>query len=132
MRTVQVRTEGQYFNHSVKQNKAVDITFKMPYTELTNYIRSIQMLNENVTLGAKIGADKKVQTLGTFMIHNVRVDGDGEGTIRFNSQLDFVNLKIINELALRNEEPLQVFLKAQIDISGLEDEESEPENNKND
>lgn len=128
MEVIQIKTEGRYHNHGVKQNKNIDIQFKLPYAELTNYIQSIQMLNENVTLGGRIGADKKVNTLGSFMIHSVKIDGDGEGTIKFNSQLDFANLEVINELAIRNDEPFELFLKAEIDTEDLQnDEESEDE-----
>lgn len=127
MQTVRVKAEGKYVSHSVKANKNVDVSFKMPYTELTNYIQSIQMLNENVTVASKIGADKRPIKLGTFMINSVRIDNDGEGTIKFNSQLDHVDAANINELATRNDEPLFVYMKADIDIGeeGDDDEDLE-------
>lgn len=118
METVKLKFEAKYTTHTVKANKAVDITFKMPYTELTQYIGSIQMLNENVTVAAKIGSDKKPNKLGTFMITNISVDRDGQGTLKVNSQLDYVESKSINELASRNDEPMFLFLKADIDTEG--------------
>jgi hypothetical protein len=124
--TVKIRFEGKYTTHSVKANKSIDITFKMPYTELTNYIGTIQMLNENVTVAGKIGGDKKPLKFGTFMVHNISVDRDGQGTLKFNSQLDFIESANINELAERNEEPLIIMLKA--DIEDLtDDDETEEE-----
>jgi len=129
MQVIKVKTEGRYTSHNVKANKSIDVTFKMPYTELTNYIQSLQMLNEDVTLAGKIGADKKPLKLGIFMVQKVTVDNDGEGTIKFNSQLDYVEPKNINELASRNDEPLFIFMKATIDIdeSELEEEEDSEE-----
>lgn len=125
METVKVKTEAKYVSHDVKANKSVNITFKMPYSELTNYIQTIQMLNENVTVAGKIGTDKKPYKLGTFMVQSIGVDRDGQGTIKFNSQLDFVDSAAINELAGRNDEPLSLLLKADIDIEqGESDEEA--------
>lgn len=121
MQTVKVKAEGSYYNHNVRQNKAIDVQFKIPYSELTNYIQSIQMLNEDVKLAAKIGAEKPA-TLGTFMINSIKIDNDGEGTIKFNSQMDFVDANKINDLAVRNDEPLVILMKAQIDVEE-EDEE---------
>lgn len=126
METVKLKFEAKYATHTVKANKAVDVTFKMPYTELTQYIGSIQMLNENVTVASKIGPDKKPNKLGTFMISNISVDRDGQGTLKFNSQLDFVEPDNINQMASRNDEPMILFLKADIeDIEETEDPDSE-------
>jgi hypothetical protein len=127
METIKIKFEAKYQNHSVKANKSVDMSFKMPYSELTNYIQSIQMLNENVTVAGKIGSDKKPAVLGTFMVHAINVDRDGQGTLKINSMLDYVESKNINELAERNEEPLQLFLKAEIDTDEDEDEDEDEE-----
>lgn len=121
METVKIKTEANYVSHGVKSNKSIDIHFKMPYSELTNYIQSIQMLNENITVAAKIGADKKPMKLGTFMLQNLNIDRDGEGKLKFNSQLDFVDSASISELASRNEEPLTLLLKADIDVENEEE-----------
>jgi hypothetical protein len=125
--TVKIKFEGKYTTHSVKANKSIDITFKMPYTELTNYIGTIQMLNENVTVAGKIGSDKKPLKFGVFMVHNISVDRDGQGTLKFNSQLDFIDSANINELAERNDEPLVIFLKADIEDVTEDEEEEGPE-----
>lgn len=114
MAEIKVRTEGSYLNHNVKANKSIDVVLKAPYSELTNYIQTIQMLNENVEVGAKIGSDKPIK-LGTFMISSISVDRDGEGKIKLNSQLDYVDSNSINELANRNDEPLKIMFKAQIE-----------------
>jgi hypothetical protein len=124
METVKIKTEAKYVSHDVKQNKSINVNFKMPYSELTNYIQSIQMLNENITLAGKIGSDKKPLKFGMFSLNNINIDRDGEGKIRFNSQLDFVESQNINELANRNDEPLILFLKAEIDVEIENNEEN--------
>jgi hypothetical protein len=55
------------------------------------------------------------------MITNISVDRDGQGTMRFNSLLDHVESPALNDLASRNDEPMVLFLKADIDV------EEEPE-----
>lgn len=125
METVKIKTEAKYVSHNVKANKSVDVQFKMPYSELTNYIQTIQMLNENTTMAGKIGADKKPIKLGSFMVSSINIDRDGQGTLKFNSQLDFVDTNAINELANRNDEPLILMLKADIDVEIEEEEEKE-------
>lgn len=122
---VKVITEGVYVSHGVKKNKSIDLVIKAPYSELRNYIQTIQMLNENVDVSVKIGSDKPV-LLGSFMISNINVDNDGEGKVRLNSQLDFVNANEINTLASRSDEPLKVLFKCKID-SEDESEESDDE-----
>lgn len=123
---VNIKVEARYVSHNVTANKAINVVFKMPYTELSSYIRSIQMLNENVTAGARISSDKPIK-LGSFMIKSLHIDGDGEGKLVLNSLLDSVNLKSINTLAERNDEPLSIILKATIEDDGSEDDEEDSE-----
>ncbi len=123
MVVVRVKTEATYAGHDVKQNKAVNITFKMPYTELKSYIGSIQLLNENTTVAVKIGADKKPTNLGTFLFNGLGISRDGDGTIKFNSQTSAVDLENVNELAVRGDEPMFLLLKA--DVEDIDDEEDD-------
>lgn len=122
MVVVKVKTEASYAGHDVKQNKAVNVTFKMPYTELKNYVGSIQLLNENTTVAVKIGSDKPMN-LGTFLFNGLTISRDGDGTLKFNSQTSAVDLENINDLAVRNDEPMFLLLKA--DVEDLDDEEDE-------
>lgn len=127
MVVVKMKTEAKYNGHDVKPNKAVNVNFKAPYAELKNYIQSIQLLNENVTIAAKIGSDKKPIKLGTFMINNINIDRDGEGKFKFNSMIESAELANLNEIAERNDEPLVLLLKADIDIDDDEDQEDDDE-----
>lgn len=127
MAKVNIKTEAEYFNHGVKANKAVSLTFKIPYSELTSSVKTLQMLNENMTVGAKLGSDKPIK-LGTFMIKNLNIDNDGEGKLKVDSMIDYVELDNINQLANRSDEPLLIILKADIDVEEDDDadvEESE-------
>lgn len=122
MEQVKTRVEARYTSHNMKANKSVDLTFKCPYVELKNYIQTIQMLNENVEVVVKIGKDKPIK-LGTFTINGLNIDRDGEGTLKLNSLIDFVNASAINELPARNDEPLKIMLKCEIDLSDGEEDE---------
>ena len=120
---IKLKIEGNYKTHSVKSNKAVDVTFQLPYSELINYIKSLQMLNENVTVAGKIGADKKPIKLGTFMIKNLNIDNDGEGKLKLNSLLDHIDSGNLNEIAERSDEPLMLLLKAEVENEQFEQQE---------
>lgn len=109
---VKIKSLCKYNGHSVKANKSVDISFKFMYSELTNYIKLIQLLNENIEISIKI-EDEKAQKLGTFMIRGIGIDHDGEGNIKFNSQLDFIEPNVINEIAGKT---LQILFVANIDV----------------
>lgn len=126
MAKVSIKTEAEYFNHGVKANRSIDIVFKTPYSELVNVIKSLQMLNENVIVGARIGTDKPIR-LGSFMVKNLNIDNDGEAKLKLNSQTDFVELGNINELVTRSDEPLTLLLKAEIEEEDNEEDEDEEE-----
>lgn len=87
---LKIRSIAKYNGHSLKNNKSVDLSLKFAYEELPNYIKLIQFLNENTTISVK-RPDVASQKLGTFMVYEIKIDRDGEGIIKFNSMLDYVN-----------------------------------------
>lgn len=113
---------ASYNGHGVKTNKNVDLAFKFAYSELTNYIQLIQFLNEDVTIFAKVGDDKPMN-LGTFRIKEIKVDNDGEGTVKFNSMLDFVNADFINSLV--GTDLVKVKFTAMIEDDGEEEDNAD-------
>ena len=123
MTLVKVITEGTYQNHNVKNNKAVTIILKAPYSEMRNYLLSVQLINENTDIGVKIGSDKKPLKLGNFMFHGLNIDRDGEAKLTWNSLIEHTEMNNLNELASRSEEPLKFLFKAEIEDEEVEDEE---------
>ena len=117
---VKVRVVAAYNGHNIKPNKNVDISLKCRYDELTNYIQLIQFLNEDVDIVAKVG-DNPANKLGSFRVKEIKVDHDGEGVLKFNSQLDFVNADDINSLV--GEELIKVQFTAEIEEEEEEDDE---------
>lgn len=106
---LKTKSLAKYNGHSFKQNKAVDLGLKFSYEELPNYIKLIQFLNENITIKVK-RPDKEGQILGTFMVKEIKIDHDGEGQVKFNSMLDFVEADEINTLV--GDELFKVAFKA--------------------
>lgn len=109
---VKIKTIANYNGHNVKANKSVDISFKFSYGDLVEYIKVIQMLNENVEIIVK-QLDSKPQKLGIFMVKDIRIDHDGEGTIKFNSMVDQAEVQLMHLLA--NDEQFKILLKAKIE-----------------
>lgn len=123
METVKIKCVGKYKNHSIRANKNVDVTFDCNYDELVNYIQLSQLLNENVDITVKIEKNKPFK-LGMFMVKEIKINSDGSGTLRFNSQLDYVEA---NNLNLLSGELLQLLFKADIEIDDESDEDEDEE-----
>ena len=94
---LKVKGIAKYNGHNVKVNKSIDLGLKFTYDELKNYIKLIQLLNENVKIKVKIGSNE-TKMLGTFMIKEIKIDHDGEGVIKFNSMIDYAELNEITSL----------------------------------
>ena len=118
---VKVRVVAAYNGHNIKPNKNVDLALKCRYDELANYIQLIQFLNEDVEIVAKVG-DNPAKKLGSFRVKEIKVDHDGEGVLKFNSMLDFVNADDINSLV--GEELIKIQFTAEVEeVEEDEDEE---------
>lgn len=113
---------ASYNGHSIKTNKNVDLALKFRYDELTNYIQLIQFLNEDVTISVRI-EDGKPMNLGSFRVKEIKVDGDGEGIVKFNSMLDFINADFINSLV--GTDLIKVMFVAEVEEDEVEEVEDD-------
>lgn len=121
---VETKVVTKYAGHSVKANKSVDLALKCSYDQLTNYILLIQFLNVDVKMVAKLPGEKAFE-LGVFRVKEVKIDNDGEGTLKFNSMNDFVNTDNFNKLI--GSDLINVRFSADIEIeeSNEEDDDSD-------
>ena len=120
MQNVKIKTVASYGGHNVNQAGSVSLKLVFSYDTITKYIQAIQMLNENVNLLAVINGEKI--KLGSFMINSINIDHDGAGKIKFNSQLDYVEIDNISKLI--NSDLFKIMLKAEIDVEENEEEEN--------
>lgn len=110
-----------YSGHNVSANGIVNLTLAAKYGELTNTIQAMQLLNEDIKMKAKLGANKPM-LLGTFRIKNITVDGDGESKIKFASDRDAVELDNINALPFSNEDNSDFMIRMEATIEDIEEE----------
>lgn len=118
MEKVKIKTVAKYGGHNINSMQSINLTLKFSYDTMPKYIQAIQMLNEDVTITAVI-ANEKIK-LGVFNVHNITVDKDGAGKIKFTSQVDYVNLNNIS--ALIGDDVFRVMLEAEIETDKKEDE----------
>ena len=123
MQNVKIKTVASYGGHNVNQAGSVSLKLVFSYDTITKYIQAIQMLNENVNLLAVINGEKI--KLGSFMINSINIDHDGAGKIKFNSQLDYVEIDNISKLI--NSDLFKIMFQAEIDVEENEEEENEEE-----
>ena len=94
---VEVKLIGKYNGHSVKANQSVDLAVKAGYDQLANSVQLLQMLNNDVTILARV-PDAKPFKLGTFRVQAVNISHDGESAIKFNSMADFTEVDNFSKL----------------------------------
>lgn len=121
MSQVKVSEVVQYGGQSQSANGVVTLTFIAAYSELVNTVKTYQLLNVNIKIGAKLPGQKAFP-LGEFMVHSVFVDHDGESKIKFKGNADYVELDALNKLPYSSAEvpEFQLLMKAEV-----EDEQDE-------
>ena len=123
MKNIKVKQVVVYGGHSLKANGAVDFTLKAAYSELVNTIQTMQMLNNDVDIKAKLPG-KKAMKLGMFRIKQIIVDGDGESILKFNGLNDHIEMDNLNLLPLNTDDNKEFAVMMEAEI---EDEEEEGE-----
>ena len=123
-----VKEVVKYGGHSLSANGSVNFTLKAAYSELTNSIKLMQMLNNDVNIKAKIPNSKPMK-LGMFRIKQIVIDGDGESTIKFNGLNDYIEMDNLNLLPLSSDDNKEfvVLMEAEIEEETEEEEEDAEE-----
>lgn len=123
--TIKVKEVVRYGGHSLSANGSVNFTLKASYSELTNTVQAMQMLNNDIIIKAKMPAGKPMK-LGMFRIKQLIIDGDGESTLKFNGLNDYIEMDNLNLLPLNNDDNKEfvIMMEAEIEV-----EEEEGENN---
>ena len=119
---VKVKEVVKYGGHSLSANGSVNFTLKAQYSELANTIQLMQMLNNDVSIKAKIPSGSPMK-LGFFRVKQIVIDGDGECTIKFNGLNDYIEMDNLNRLPLNSDENKEfvVLMEAEIETDEMED-----------
>ena len=119
---IKVKEVVKYAGHSLSANGSVNFTLKASYSELTNTIQLMQMLNNDVVIKAKLPGGKPMK-LGFFRVKQIVIDGDGESIIKFNGLNDYIEMDNLNVLPLNNDENKEFVVVAEAEIENEEGEE---------
>lgn len=124
MIVAKVKEVVKYNGHSLSANGSVNFNLKASYSELTNTIQMMQMLNNDVSIKAKLPAGKPMK-LGMFRIKQIVIDGDGESTLKFNGLNDYIEMDNLNLLPLNNDDNKEfvIMMEAEIEVEEEEGEE---------
>ena len=116
---LKVKQVVQYGGHSLKANGSVNYKIKAAYSELVNTIQTMQMLNNDITIKAKV--NKKVLSLGIFRIKQIIIDGDGESKLRFNGLSDYIEMDNLNMLPLNSDEVKEFVVMLTAEVEDVEE-----------
>lgn len=122
--TVKVKEVVKYSGHSLSANGSVNFTLKASYSELTNTIQAMQMLNNDVNIKAKLPNSKPMK-LGMFRIKQIVIDGDGESTLKFNGLNDYIEMDNLNVLPLNSDDNKEFVIMMEADVEMEDEEEGE-------
>lgn len=122
MINLKVKEVVKYGGHSLSANGKVNFTLKANYSELTNSIQLMQMLNNDVTIKAKIPGSKPIK-LGIFRIKEIRIDGDGESIIKFDGLSDYIEMDNLNVLPTNDSDTKEFVILCEADIEEEEERE---------
>lgn len=123
---VKVKEVVKYDGHNVSANGSVNFNLKAGYSELINTIQAMQMLNNDVTIKAKVPG-KKAMKLGIFRIKQIVIDGDGESKLKFNGLNDYIEMYNLNLLPLSTEENKEFTIMMEADVEVEEGGEEDGE-----
>lgn len=126
MKQIRVKEVVKYGGHSLSANGSVNLTLKADYSELVNTIQVQQMLNNDVSIKAKLPGGKPMK-LGMFRVKSTTIDGDGESTLKFNGLNDYIEMDNLNLLPTKGsgDEMFVVMMEAQIEEEDEEDGDEE-------
>lgn len=111
--------------YNVSANGSVNLKFIAGYSELVNTIKLQQMLNNDVSIKAKLpspNGKSQVVNLGVFRVKSTMIDGDGESKIQFNGLSEYVEMDNLNILPLASDDikEFAILMEAEIELESEE------------
>ena len=122
MKQIRVREVVKYGGHSLSANGSVNLTLKADYSELVNTIQVQQMLNNDVSIKAKLPGGKPMR-LGMFRVKSTTIDGDGESTLKFNGLNDYIEMDNLNLLPTKGSGDEMFVVMMEADVEEEDDED---------
>ena len=115
---IRIKLVASYKGHNISANGGVSLTLSCRYSELIHSIKVIQLMSNNIEVRVKTHEDKKPKSLGSFMLKQFIVDGDGESKIKLSGLADYIEVDTLNSLPFANEEinEFQVMLISNIEL----------------
>ena len=131
MKEIKIKEFVAYNGSATKANGVVTLNLKAMYSELTNTIKVLQLLNNDVKITVN---DDKV--LGVFRVKDVVVDGDGQSKLKFESMSEAVEMPVMNSL-VNIEGEFKITMESKVDLEDADvededDDESEAEESEDD
>ena len=122
MKQIRVREVVKYGGHSLSANGSVNLTLKADYSELVNTIQVQQMLNNDVSIKAKLPGGKPMR-LGMFRVKSTTIDGDGESTLKFNGLNNYIEMDNLNLLPTKGSGDEMFVVMMEADVEEEDDED---------
>ena len=122
MKQIRVREVVKYGGHSLSANGSVNLTLKADYSELVNTIQVQQMLNNDVSIKAKLPGGKPMR-LGMFRVKSTTIDGDGESILKFNGLNDYIEMDNLNLLPTKGSGDEMFVVMMEADVEEEDDED---------
>lgn len=111
-----------YGGHSLAASGSVNLSFKAGYSELVNSVNLLSMLNNDVSIKARMPGSKPFK-LGIFRVKAVNIGDDGESVLKFNSLDTSVELNNLNSLVTTD--AFTVLYEAELELEGGEEDGEE-------
>ena len=122
MKQIRVREVVKYGGHSLSANGSVNLTLKADYSELVNTIQVQQMLNNDVSIKAKLPGGKLMR-LGMLRLKSTTIDGDGESILKFNGLNDYIEMDNLNLLPTKGSGDEMYVVRMEADVEEEDDED---------
>lgn len=121
---LKVKEIVSFGGNSLTKNGSVNLSFEAGYSELASAVEALQMLNEDVSIKAKLPGEKAMQ-LGMFRLKQLVIDDDGCSKLKMNGLRDYVEFENINKLPLSTDETseFQILLEAEVEEADMDDDE---------
>ena len=124
VKKISVKTFATYKAHSVNAKGVVKLTVSIAYTDLSDAVKLLQLLNGDVNVKAKFGNEKPIK-IGSFQIDKFVVDRDGNVKLTFNSSTDYVELDMIANLITDDDSTFVLGCDGEVELEDDVKEESE-------
>ena len=89
---MKIKAAASFNGCSIKSDGTVSLSFKIPYSDLAEALKSVMLIDRVMTCGFLV--EEKPLPIGKATFGSISIDREGESTLKIETSIDLIRVQV--------------------------------------